>query len=176
MLLSNSLSLSLFSNFSWKYEDPMEILQFYNFLEGFEDCEKDSKVWEILLQLLCSCTTADCYIGWNLKYFFDILTKVGCIVHERTGVYSKHFTPRKERNAFNLGRWNFSRTFLLDASLLRACFKYERNYHTKRDSVVKISGRKTWKKRERENSWWSRNDLICRKIIRLLMLTINMIE
>lgn len=85
-----------------------------------------------------------------LNIFFDILTKVGCIVHERTGVYSKHFTPRKERNAFNLGRWNFSRTFLLDASLLRACFKYERNYHTKRDSVVKISGRKTWKKRERK--------------------------
>lgn len=39
-----SLSLSLSSNFSWKYEDPMESLQFYNFLEGFEDCEKDSKV------------------------------------------------------------------------------------------------------------------------------------
>lgn len=39
-----------------------------------------------------------------LNIFFDILTKVGCIVHERTGVYSKHFTPRKERNAFNLGR------------------------------------------------------------------------
>lgn len=39
-----------------------------------------------------------------LNIFFDILTKVGCIVHERTGVYLKHFTPRKERNAFNLGR------------------------------------------------------------------------
>lgn len=39
-----------------------------------------------------------------LNIFFDILTKVGCIVHERTGLYSKHFTPRKERNAFNLGR------------------------------------------------------------------------
>lgn len=39
-----------------------------------------------------------------LNIFFDILTKVECIVHERTGMYSKYFTPRKERNAFNLGR------------------------------------------------------------------------
>lgn len=154
MLLSNSLSLPLPPRISvgnmkirWKV---------YNFTIFSRDSRIVRKIRKFEKFCYNYCVRVQQSIVTSvaiLNIFFDFLTKVGCIVHERTGMYSKHFTPRKERNAFNLGRWNFSRTFLLDASLLRACFKYERNYHTKRDSVVKISGRKTWRKRERERKF-----------------------
>lgn len=118
---------------------------------------------------------------YDLKYFFDILRKCE---RTRRGLYSK--TSLTEKRVRKEGTWNFSRSFFpplindfFSTSLLRAS---SRNYYTKRGSVVKIRRKKDVeiekreRERERGNSWWSRNDLICRKIIPRETSNINVIH